>query len=241
MAIRSVKYMGDEFLISYDKVTNKANKVALFLHGWGSSKELMKSVFAKTLPQFDHYYVDLPGFGNSTIPKALNSYEYHKILKLFLKELNIEPDMIIGHSFGGKIATLLNPPLLILLSSAGIFRKKSISIRMKIYIFKILKRVGLGKFYKLFASKDVKNADKTLYETFKKVVDEDFKEEFVNFKNKALIFWGVKDRATPLASGKMIESLIEKSHFYALDGDHFFFLNSANFIEQTIRKNCENI
>ena len=223
MAIRSVKYMGDEFLISYDKVTNKANKVALFLHGWGSNKELMKSVFAKTLPQFDHYYVDLPGFGNSTIPKALNSYEYHKVLKLFLKELNIEPDMVIGHSFGGKIATLLNPPLLILLSSAGILR------------------VGLGKFYKLFASKDVKNANKTLYETFKKVVDEDFKEEFANFKNKALIFWGVKDRATPLASGKMIESLIEKSHFYALDGDHFFFLNSANFIEQTIRKNCENI
>ncbi|MCW1535434.1 alpha/beta hydrolase, partial [Campylobacter jejuni] len=77
--------------------------------------------------------------------------------------------------FGGKVSTLLakEKDTLILLSSAGILAKNYL-VRFKIRIFKILKLFGLGKFYRYFASKDGVNLSPMMYETFKKVVDEDF-------------------------------------------------------------------
>jgi len=49
-----------------------------------------------------------------------------------------------------------------------------------------------------------------------------------------LLFWGKEDTATPLWSGEKIASLLTKSQFYPLPGDHFFFLKHSNFIAQTL-------
>ncbi|NLC28021.1 MAG: alpha/beta hydrolase, partial [Campylobacteraceae bacterium] len=167
----------------------------------------------------------------------MNSKEYAKVLKIWLDDLNIKPDLIVAHSFGGKLAALLNPPFLVLLSSAGILKPKTYFVRFKIVAFKLLKKIGLGKFYKFFASKDVSGMNQTMYETFKRVVDEDFRDIFSSYGGKALIFWGKKDKATPLEGGKKIGQLISNSTFYPLDGDHFFFLSHASFIAKTIKDN----
>ncbi len=87
-----------------------------------------------------------------------------------------------------KYPTRKRKDTLILLSSAGILAKKSLKVRFKIRIFKILKLFGLGKFYRYFASKDGVNLSPMMYETFKKVVDEDFSEIFAKQKAKSLIF-----------------------------------------------------
>jgi pimeloyl-ACP methyl ester carboxylesterase len=75
-----------------------------------------------------------------------------------------------------------------------------------------------------------------MYETFKSVVDEDFESEFSQSQSRALLFWGKEDTATPLYTGEKIASLIPDSQFYPLDGDHFFFLQHADFIEEKILK-----
>ena len=74
-----------------------------------------------------------------------------------------------------------------------------------------------------------------MYETFKNVVDEDFREEFNKYGGDALIFWGEQDTATPLYTGKEIASLIQSSILYTLNGDHFFFLKHAKFISNEIK------
>ena len=158
------------------------------------------------------------------------------VVSKFNELLGIEFDIIMGHSFGGKVATLLSPRNLILLSSAGIVKNKRFSVRFKIAIFKILKRFGLGKFWRVFASKDVNEMSKIMYETLKNVVDEDFSSIFANLKSNSLIFWGIGDEATPLSSGEKIASLIKNSKFYPLEGDHFFFLKHGEFIAKTISK-----
>ena len=78
---------------------------------------------------------------------------------------------------------------------------------------------------------------KTMYETLKNVVNEDFRDIFsaLSLQN-ALIFWGKDDRATSLKSGELIHSLVKNSKFYPLAGDHFFFLQSADFIGEQIEK-----
>lgn len=237
MAIKEIEYDGFKYRLSYEISGQKSGKNILILHGWGANKDLMKSCFDKYLSEYNCLYLDLPGFGlSSELKTPLKSSDYALIVSKFSELLGIKFDTIMGHSFGGKVAALLEPKNLILLSSAGIIHKKRLSVRFKIAIFKLLKRFGFGRFWRFFATKDVNNMSKTMYETLKSVVDEDFSSIFANLNSNSLIFWGISDDATPLSSGKKIASLIKNSKFYPLEGDHFFFLNNAKFISQTISK-----
>lgn len=234
MAVKEVKYGGKIYRISYETVNPAHKDVALFLHGWGANKEIMKKAFGAYFKDFRHVYVDMPGFGASSMHGALATKDYSKIIKSFLDELGASPKIIFGHSFGGKVATLLNPEYLALLSSAGIVAKKPLWVRFKIALFKFLKLFGLGFLYKFFATKDVKGMSKTMYETLKNVVDEDFSSKFADFGGKAFIFWGEEDKATPLKSGERVSRLIKNSEFHALKGDHFFFLLHALYIDGVV-------
>ena len=234
MAVKEVKYGGKIYRISYETVNPARKDVTLFLHGWGANKEIMKKAFGTYFKDFRHVYVDMPGFGASSMHGALATKDYAKIMKTFLDELGANPKIIFGHSFGGKVATLLNPEYLALLSSAGIVAKKPLWVRFKIALFKFLKLFGLGFLYKFFATKDVKGMSKTMYETLKNVVDEDFSSKFADFGGKAFIFWGEEDKATPLKSGERVSRLIKNSEFHALKGDHFFFLLHARYIDGVV-------
>jgi len=144
------------------------------------------------------------------------------IFKLF--SIESKDITIAGHSFGGKVATLLSPKNLVLLSTAGILEEKPLKVRLKIKLAKILGILGLSNITKAFRSSDVNKMSQNMYETFKNVVDEDFTNQFKSFKNNCLIFWGKADSATLLESGKKIHELIGQSEFYDYDGDHYFFL-----------------
>ena len=236
MAVKSIDYFGKNFNVSYEIVNNNKQEIIVFLHGWGSNKEIMKQGFAKQLKEFKHIYIDMPGFGKSDNNYTLTTIDYANIMKIFLEKININPNEVIiaGHSFGGKVATTLMPKLLVLLSSAGILEKKSAKTLLTIRMAKVFNRFGLGVIAKMFRSKDVNGMPQNMYETFKNVVDEDFSEYFKGYYKDTLIFWGEKDTATTLASGKTIHSLIKNSKFYSYDGDHYFFIKYANEISDII-------
>lgn len=236
MAVSSVLFKSSNFLISYEILNEKNEKTIIFLHGWGADKTMMSLAFSKYLTDFKHVYIDLCGFGKSSCEFTLNSNDYKEIIALFLAQKNIKIDVIVGHSFGGKIASLLEPKFLILLSSAGIVEKKPLNIRLKIAVFKAFKPFLSGAFKKFFISKDAKNLNNTMYETFKNVVNEDFFDVFRKLSSKTLIFWGKNDKATSLKAGKEIQALIKNSQIIVLDGDHFFFLKHAEKIAKIMQK-----
>ena len=238
MAKTNIEYKNKILNISYEIINQNLQNSILILHGWGANKELMKNTFCNNLQDFKQIYLDLPGFGNSSIEDVFDSYDYKNCILEFLKNKNLNVNYLLGHSFGGKICILLANEIkannLILLSSAGILKQKSLKTKAKIFIFKILKNIGFGNFYKFFASKDVKNMNKTMYKTFKKVVDEDLKDQIAKINTNTTIFWGKDDDATPLYTGEIMHSLIKNSEFFPMDGDHFFF------IKQNI-KICEKV
>jgi len=241
MASKEIDYKGNRFQLSYELVNPTQDKVLLVLHGWGSNKEIMKQAFGKTLPDFKHIYLDMPGFGKSNNEMILTTVDYANIVQLFLDELGVKASIAMGHSFGGKVSTLLNTPCLVLLSSAGILTVKPWSVKVKIATFKLLKPLGMKKIRELFVAPDVQGMSHEMYETFKNVVDEDFEASFARSKSRALCFWGKEDTATPLYTGEKIAGLIENSDFYPLDGDHFFFLTHKDFIAQTITEQCKEL
>jgi len=236
LAIREVEFDNKKFKIAYDIINPNKEKNIIFLHGWGSNKEIMKT-FANNFKEFRHIYIDMPGFGKSSNEYILTTKEYAKIIDKFLKQINIKKDIIIGHSFGGKVATLLNPKLLVLLASAGILEKKPIKVKLKIKLFKLLKKIGLVKFRKFFVSNDVKGMSENMYNTFKNVVDEDFSEVFSNYKGKVLIFGADNDKAVSVEAIQKQSKLL-KSKNIMLNGDHYFFTKkeNKNIIEKTIKE-----
>ena len=241
MASKEIRYKDNTFQLSYELVNPTQDKVLLVLHGWGSNKEIMKQAFGKKLPDFKHIYLDMPGFGKSTNEMILTTVDYGDIVQLFLDELGVSATIAMGHSFGGKVSTLLNTPCLVLLSSAGVVTVKPWSVKVKIATFKLLKPLGMKKIRELFVAPDAQGMSHEMYETFKNVVDEDFETSFASSKSRALCFWGKEDTATPLYTGEKIAGLIENSEFYPLDGDHFFFLGHKDFIAQTITKQCKDM
>ena len=240
MASKEIIYNNQPFTLSYELVNPSKEESIIVLHGWGSNKEIMKQAFSSTLPDFKHIYLDMPGFGKSNNEMILTTEDYGRIVSLFLEALGIAPKIAMGHSFGGKVATLLDTPCLVLLSSAGVVTEKPWSIKLKIATFKLLKPLGIKKLRDIFRSADVQGMSHEMYETFKNVVDEDFEHAFAKSRSKALCFWGKEDTATPLYTGEKISGLISDSQYYPLDGDHYFFLQHKDFIAHTIIEQCKD-
>lgn len=234
MAIKTISLNNKKFDISYEIVNQGKTQDIVFLHGWGSNKDIMKQAFGKELSEYRHIYIDMPGFGKSSNDYVLGTKEYAYIIKSFLETIKSDFKIIAGHSFGGKVATLLNPQTLVLFSSAGIIEQKPLQVRFKIILAKLFNNLGLGKVTKAFRSKDVDNMSQNMYETFKNVLNEDFEEIFKSFKGTAKIFWGKNDSATSLKNGEKIASLIKNSSFKAYEGDHYFFLKHFHDISKII-------
>ena len=230
MALKSIQYNQHTFDISYEIVNPDAKVDCIVLHGWGSNKNLMKQTFSPYMRGFRHIYIDLPGFGNSTCSAALTTADVARIVELFMIHINASKDIILGHSFGGKVALLLEPKVLVLVASAGIYRKKSLKVQAKIVAFKALKVFGFSKFRSLFVADDAKELSEYMYQSFKNVVNEDFSDEFAKFEESALLFWGKEDAATPLESAKKIQHLIPNSQLEVYEGDHYFFMKNAQDI-----------
>ncbi len=239
MARKEINYDGNRFEIAYDIINPTQKQDFIVLHGWGSNKEIMKQAFSGYLPQYRHIYIDLPGFGKSSNDIILTTDSYARIMQVFLDTIHARTDIIAGHSFGGKVALLLAPDTLVLLSSAGIPVPKPWQVRLKIALFKHLKGLGLGGLRRYFASPDASDLPQHMYETFKHVVDEDFSDIFAAYRGKALLFWGKEDSATPLFTGEKIAALITQSALYPMEGDHYFFLHHGAKIAEIITRETD--
>lgn len=235
MAVKEITINGKKFGISYTIKNSDQKRDILFLHGWGSNKILMQNTFSKYLSSYRHIYVDLPGFGGSNNSYAISSsVEYSEIIKSFNTQVNFNGDIIVGHSYGGKVATLLKPKLLVLIASAGIVLKKPLKVKTKIFLTKILNRLNLKFLKRFLIANDARELSSNMYTTFKNIVNEDFSDIFKSYNGDALLFWGKDDKATPLSCAKIINNSISKSKLYTYEGDHYFFLKNAKNIEKGI-------
>ena len=235
MAKRAIDTPLGSFELAYELTGPIEGDKVLMLHGWGANKELMLKAFGPHAHSWRTLYLDLPGFGKSSEPKeGLDSEGYLQIVRAFLAAVDFDPKVVVGHSFGGKIATLLEPELLVLLASAGIPKTKSLRVRLKIALAKVLRPLKSHWVRKLLMTQDAQGYSEVMYATLKRVVDEDFSARFAARNKPTLICWGQNDTATPLASGLRLRALIPASGWFVFEGDHFFFLSHAKKIVEQI-------
>lgn len=214
-------------------------KVLIMLHGWGQDVSTFWGIIEFLKDKYTVYLLDLPGFGKSDSPKnPLTTLDYAKIVKEFMSKQKINKPIILGHSFGGRIAIKLSsiyPKVidkLILEDSAGIRSKMSffriiVYIPVKIFHYLIpnifnLKDKTRYKFYKKLGL-DYINAG-ILIDTFKNILNEDLSDDLRKIDVETLLIWGEKDSTgeASLKNGKKMYQLINNSRIEVFEGvGHF--------------------
>jgi pimeloyl-ACP methyl ester carboxylesterase len=225
--------------INYEFVNNNTKSTVLFLHGWGLSGNSFDGII-KRLNNVSYIKLDLFGFGNTKEPKDyFDVYEYAYQIFLLLKKINIESIVIVGHSFGGRLAIILssvfdlNVKSVILTSSAGI-NKFSIKKHLKIKLYKVSKllvKIGVAnkKILNRFGSKDYKNASEIMKRILSRVVSQDLRFLLKNISAEVYLVWDKKDSETPYWICKKIHKLTRQSKIITYDnGGHFTAFNNVN-------------
>jgi pimeloyl-ACP methyl ester carboxylesterase len=93
--------------INYIQYGNQEGKNVVLLHGWGQNTEMMDPIGKGLEKDFYITNIDLPGFGKSTEPTyGYTLYDYYEILDKLLTKLKIKNPILIGHSFGGRLAII---------------------------------------------------------------------------------------------------------------------------------------
>jgi len=213
---------GDKMKIKIDNIDinyvqyGKGQDVIL-LHGWGQNIAMMEPLGNMLSENFRITIIDLPGFGNSEEPScALSLYNYYEILVLFLKKLKITKPILVGHSFGGRIAliyaSLKETEKLVLFGAPFEKRVKSLSLKIKLYK-KIIKLPLINKFEnsvkKHIGSVDYRNASPIMRRTLVNTVNEDLTEYAKKISCPTILIWGSKDTEVTVAEAQRLESLIK--------------------------------
>jgi pimeloyl-ACP methyl ester carboxylesterase len=221
-------------------------RVILFLHGWGSSKKAFRLIADPLAQHFQVIALDLPGFGETQFPReaAWDVEKYARFVQEFLDKLEVKKLIIIGHSFGGRIAikfAKLFPERvekLVLVATAGVRPKPG----LRAAALRFLAKIGKGlmsknmqeRFIRQFGSPDYQQAGR-LRETFKKVVNEDLVSDARTVIAPTLIIWGEKDTEVPLRDGEIFYQAIKNSRLVVIPtAGHYPFLDkSREFLSWT--------
>lgn len=233
----------DGYSLYYEKHGNEKNTI-LILPGWGNTRKTFDYIINHLKENHTIYIIDWFGFGKSSFPDYdLTIYDYTNIIREFISEEKIDNPIIIAHSFGGRIATLLKGyykddiKKLILIDIAGIKPKRNIFKIIKTCTYKVLKKLSilipkkkrniyLKRLFRHFASTDYKELDNNMYQTFKNIINENLKYTYKNIDIETLLIWGENDKSTPLKDGIYMKKQIKKSNLIIYpDSGHFSYLD----------------
>ena len=191
-------------------------KDVILLHGWGQNIEMMKPIGDCICEQYRVTIIDFPGFGESSEPTTdWFISDYSSMLSEIVKELKIKKPIVMGHSFGGRVAIKYasenDVSKVILFGSPCIRNEKKMSLKVK--ILKKLKTLpgmdAIGeKMKKYIGSRDYKAASPMMRQILVNTVNEDLSEYAKKIDVPTLLIWGEADTEAPLEDARKLEEIM---------------------------------
>lgn len=239
---KTLKYDGVDMFYT---VEGEGSPVIL-MHGWGCTHETVMSIERICLLKHRVYNVDFPGFGKSTEPqygeKVWGVDDYTRIIEELVSRENIEKPILIGHSFGGRVAIVYASrnivDKVVLIDAAGVRPRRGFKYYYKVYSFKIVKwllRLLLGKkaehhiekIRNKRGSSDYAGSSPMMKRILSRVVNEDLCHMMPSVSAPTLLIWGENDTATPIKDAHRMERLIPDSGLVSFPGcGHYSFLDN---------------
>ena len=218
---------------SFKKIGSSGPEL-LLLHGWQHSIENLWELGKCLSKTYQVYLLELPGFAGLALPsKDWSTADYVQYIREFIEENKIKP-VLIGHSFGGRLAVklaALYPDLLadnlILIGTPGVPSAQNPLKKLRLFLLKysakLLKLCDRifkssffeNKFVPRFASADYKQSGE-----LKALLVRTLKENLTDFASRidkrTLLLWGQFDRQAPLDQARAYRDLIRKSELKIL-------------------------
>lgn len=212
----------------------------ILLHGWGGNLHTFDNLTRQINEDFTVYQIDLPGFGESVLEDSYTIEDCADLINEFCNKLNIIEPVVLGHSFGGRVAIVYASKYeikkLILVATPGIKEKFNLKKYIKIKLYKLSKKLH---FNIRMGSTDYKNSNDILRKTLVMAVNNDL-SLFVNkISCPTLLIYGKKDKTVPLYIGQKIHKMINGSglvvvkkcgHFPYIEKFRFFFITIKSFL-----------
>ena len=218
-------------------------KDILLLHGWGQNIEMMKPIGDNFSDKFRITILDLPGFGNSSEPPTpWNMTNYSDMLEEFIDRVGITKPIIIGHSFGGRLAirySANNPIEKLVLFGAPCIRIQE-KLPLSVRILKTLKKLPLmnefGEYMKKYiGSRDYKAASPIMRQTLVDVVNEDLSGYAKKIEEPTLLIWGQNDTEAPVSDAKELERIMIDGALIVLPGTHYAYLENLGRVVEILK------
>jgi pimeloyl-ACP methyl ester carboxylesterase len=228
---------------------NKNSYTIVFLHGWDQSKRVWFHLEKKLSKQYSTFSLDLPGFGEREKPDTdWGIPEYSEWLNNQIEKKKVDNVVLIGHSFGGRIAAYLaskNPTWLqaLVLSGTPCLYEPNIQIKFKIITGKLIRNLLPQRFKNLFLSKeDLDAREKGMKKIRYNVITFDQRDFLPNINSPTLIINGEKDRSNPVKIAKKTNNLIPNSKLVIMENlGHNIFIENENLFYGKIQTFIENL
>ena len=209
-------------------------KDILLLHGWGQNIEMMKMLGDNFSDRFRITILDFPGFGFSEEPsESWNIKDYADMLEEFINELDIKKPIIMGHSFGGRVAIRYSADhvveKIVLFGSPCVREDTELPLNVKILkgIKKLPGMDKIGEFAKNFiGSRDYKAASPIMRQTLVNVVNEDLSKYAKEIDCPTLLIWGENDLEAPVSDAKILEGIMVDAALIVLPGTHYAYIEN---------------
>jgi pimeloyl-ACP methyl ester carboxylesterase len=229
-------------------------KPFLILHGWGSKSERWVAV-AELISKagFKVIVPDLPGFGESEpLPIPWNTNKYINWIEQFIKEINLGEFYLLGHSFGGALASKIavkypQEVKKLFLISAACLRKKTTKKTFSKRISRLVKLFSFLPYYSFFRKavykfvirkSDYVYVEGIMKETYLNIVKEDLSFQLPFIKIPTIIIWGDKDEYTPPEDAYYMEKHIKNAKLIMIPGaDHHLHRKQPEVVAEDVLNN----
>ncbi|MGH8929895.1 MAG: alpha/beta fold hydrolase [Egibacteraceae bacterium] len=197
------------------------------LHGWGRDR----GDFRVALRGLSAVAVDLPGFGASPAPpEPWGSREYAGRL-IAVVEAAGSPVVLVGHSFGGRIAVRLaamrpDEVRAIVLTGAPIARSGQ-PRRQPALAYRAIRRLHKARVLNdtlmewgrnRYGSADYRQAQGVMRDVLVTVLQEDYQQDLRGLAQPVALLWGTEDREVPVGVAEAAAALIGSCTVEAVPG-----------------------
>ena len=215
------------------------------MHGWGGNISSFRFLAEPLSEEYRVLLPDLYGFGETPHPPhPLTIGDYAEGVSDLMTSLSIDECVLVGHSFGGRIAMRLashDPRIsgVVLIDSAGILPRRGIAYYLKVGWYKIGKKLRFRRLPK--GSSDYAVLSGVMRKTFVNVVNESSERDARAITVPTLLIWGRSDKDTPIYMCKTLNRLIRGSECVLIEGGHFAYLEHPMLMYRVLRAYRERI
>ena len=179
----------------------------LALHGWGRRG----SDFGESLEGLSGIAPDLPGFGASPVPPEAMGADAYADMVADVLDIFDRPPVLVGHSFGGRIAVCLaakHPAMVSDLVLTGVPLIRLETGRRPPIVYRLVRRLNsiglisderMEREKKRRGSADYRASEGVMRDVLVRVVNESYESQLGRIDKRVHLLWGAEDSEVPVS------------------------------------------